>query len=105
MIFQISRSRHVKFYERDGFTFTFTLNFANVIHVTFTFTFHEPLPEIFLGAWICRDIRCGRVLHDQRDSDRANVSLEGEGPKDVVEMVNHLQLGRLVASHVVLEKW
>ena len=42
MNFQISRSRHVKFYERDGFTFT--LNFANVIHVTFTFTFHEPLP-------------------------------------------------------------
>ena len=61
--------------------------------------------ETFLGAWICRDIRCGRVIHDQRDSDRANVSLEGEGPKYVAEMANHLQLGRVVASHVVLGKW
>ena len=61
--------------------------------------------ETFLGAWICRDIRCGRVIHDQRDSDRANVSLEGEGLKYVAEMANHLQVGRVVASHLVLGKW
>ena len=40
----------------------------------------EECSNFVLGARTCRDIRCGSVLHDQRRSDRANVSLEGKWP-------------------------
>ena len=58
--------------------------------------------EVFLGAWICCNVGCGRVLHVERESDRAHVSLEGRGPERRCGNGEPLAGERFVESHVVL---